>query len=200
MKKGILVAAIAGTTLASMASAQSLTTLFARNNSGALGGAVYFDVTVAANPLTVTAFDTNTAETVSFGWEVYTRLGGGMGQHLAGDWVLVATGNGRGMGIDVPSPVALNASFNLDANTFYGMALVMGPEAGHDYTNGNGSNQDYANGDLALRLGDGSNAPFGGSAFSPRVWNGTIYYDVVPAPASIALLGLGGLVAVRRRR
>ena len=36
------------------------------NNFGNPGGANYFDVTVAANPITVTSLDINTAETVAF--------------------------------------------------------------------------------------------------------------------------------------
>lgn len=200
MKKGLLIAAVAGTAMASTASAQSITTFYGANNGGSFGGATYFDVSVLGTALTITGFDTNTAELVPFGWSVYTRDGGGMGQSLAGDWALVATGNGRGMGRDNPSPITLDATFTLNANTLYGMALVMGPEAGHDYTNGTGGNENFANGDIALRLGDGGNVPFTGSAFSPRVWNGTIYYEPVPAPASLALIGLGGLVATRRRR
>lgn len=203
-KTGIVAAAAGLAVIASHASAQSITTLFSRNNGGSNGGAVYFDVTVGANPIQITGFDTNTAELVSFGWEVFTRDGGGIGQHLAMDWSSVATGSGQGMGIDIPSPVALNSFFTLSANTTYGLALVIGPEAGHDYS-GTGSNPapgmtNYSNGDVSLTLGEATNVPFAGSAFNPRIWNGTIYYRVIPAPASLALLGLGGLVAARRRR
>ena len=81
------------------------------------------------------------------------------------------------------------------------MALTLGPNAGHRYTNGNGANQHYADANVALDLGTAMNAIFGsGSVFRPRVWNGTIYYRVIPAPASLALLVLGGFVATRRRR
>ena len=203
MKKTGIVAAAAGlAVIASHASAQSISTIspFAANNGGSTGGAVYFDVTVGANPLQITGYDTNTAELVTFGWTVYVRNGGGIGQIGAGDWMQVATGSGEGMGRDLVSSVTLDNFFTLDANTVYGMALVMGPEAGHDYTNGTGGNQSFSNADIALDLGDASNVPFSGSAFNPRVWNGTIYYRVIPAPASLALLGLGGLVAARRRR
>ena len=44
--------------------AGQITTLFASNNNGSAGGANYFDVTVASNPITVTALDINTAATV----------------------------------------------------------------------------------------------------------------------------------------
>lgn len=182
------------------ASAQSLTTLYARNNGGANGGAVYFDATIGANDLVVTGFDTNTAETNAFGWSVYTRNGAAIGNEGAGDWTLVATGTGQGMGNNNPSPVTLNNTFTLSANSLTGIALVMGPEAGHDYTNGTGSNQDYSNGDLSLHLGSASNVPFTATFFNPRVWNGTIYYTPVPEPATMAVLGLGVLPLLRRKR
>lgn len=204
MKVSIACALLAAGGLAATASAQSITTLFERNNSGANGGAVYFDLTVGANPIRITGFDTNTVDEVTFGWEVFTRLGGGLGQHLAGDWTSVTTGTGQGMGVDIPSPVALDNSFLLEAGAKYGIALVMGAEARHDYSGTRSSPLpgmlQYSNADLTLDLGDASNEPFSGSAFNPRIWNGTIYYDVIPAPASLALLGLGGLAATRRRR
>src|SRR5207245_7898791 len=43
-----------------------ITTLFASNNNGSLGGAVYFDLTVAGNPISVTSLDLNTASTSPF--------------------------------------------------------------------------------------------------------------------------------------
>ncbi len=181
-----------------VADAGQITTLFARGNGGSNGGAVYFDVSVGANPLVVTAFDTNTAELVPFGWTVYTVPGTRVGNETnAAAWTQVATGTGQGMGIDIPSPVALNGTFQLAANTSYGMALVMGLEAGHDYTNG--PLGPYSNADVTLDLGGASNVPFTASIFDPRVWNGTIYYDVVPEPATLCLLALGGLALIRRR-
>jgi hypothetical protein len=200
MRKLLSIAVLA-ISVSAVAQAQSLTTLYARNNGGSNGGAVYFDVTVGPQDLTVLRFDTNTADLVSFGWSVYLRNGGGIGfETNATEWNLVATGTGQGMGNDNPSPVALNNTFNLSANTTYGMALVMGPEAGHDYTNGTGSNQNFSNSDLALSLGSASNVPFTGGVFNPRVWNGTIYYQPVPEPASIVALGLGAVALLRRRR
>ena len=201
MKKTIVIAALACTAIASTAAAQSLTTLFARNNGGAFGGAVYFDITIGPNALVITGYDTNTRELVTFGWEVFITAAGVSAfgnEQNPGAWTSVATGTGIGAGIDIPSPVTLNAPFNLAANTTYGMALVIGSNAGHDYTNGNGPNQSYSNADMSLFLGSANNTPFSASPFFPRVWNGTIYY--IPAPSSLALLGLGGLVAFRRRR
>jgi uncharacterized repeat protein (TIGR01451 family) len=44
-----------------------------------------------------------------------------------------------------------------------------------DYTNG--PLGPYSNADIQLDLGSGNPYPFG-SPFSPRIWNGTVYYDI----------------------
>ncbi len=208
MSKHVLLALLIGATPMSIG-AQSLSTIFAADNAGALGGAVYFDLTVGANPINVTGFTTNTStsQTGSFGWTVYTILGGSSGvQTNQGLWTQVATGSGVAAGFDNISVVTLNNSFSLFANTFYGMALVMGPEAEHLYTNGTGTNQQYSNSDLTLDFGSVTNAPFTGEVFNPRVWNGSIEYttgtEVVPEPATMTLLatGLAGMAAARRRK
>lgn len=180
--------------------AQSLTSLYDRNNGGGFGGAVYFDVSVGNSPLTITGFDTNTVETNPFDWSVYLTNPGissfGV-QTSPASWTMVATGTGVGMGADNPSPVTLDNTFSLMGNTLYGMALVMGPQAGHDYTSGTGANQNYSNADLALEMGSASNDPFSSGVFDPRVWNGTVYYEPTQASqrvpeggSSLLLLGV----------
>jgi len=53
-----------------------ITTLFTSNNFGNPGGANYFDLTVASNPISITALDINTAETVPFtNFRVYVLPG-----------------------------------------------------------------------------------------------------------------------------
>lgn len=189
------------TALAATSSANFLTTLYARNNNGSLGGAVYFDATVGANPLSVTGFDTNLQTLVSsFTLTVWTRPGTHVGfTGSSAGWTQVGTGTGVGAALNSPSAVTLNTPFTLGPG-LSGIALVVSANTNHAYTNGTGSNQNYSNADLALALGSASNVAFSGTAFSPRVWNGTIYYNVVPEPATMAILGLGVLPLLRRRR
>src|SRR5438874_4216960 len=92
-------------------------------------------------------------------------------------WTQVATGSGTGAGVDLPTHVTLSNPIPLLAGTLYGIAMVADPAISLHYTNGTGSNQNYSNADLSLFLGSATNVPFTAPVFSPRVWNGTIYYN-----------------------
>jgi hypothetical protein len=157
-----------------------LTTLFAGGNGGSPGGTVYFDVT-AVEDVSLTALDLHTGETGAFTVEVYaipdgTYIGN---ENNAGAWTLVATGSGDAQGAGTPSLATLDASVSLTAGTTYGMALVMDADHGHDYTNGDGTNQNYATPELEFAGGSATNSPFTGTVFNPRVFNGRFYYDYI---------------------
>lgn len=191
------------------ASADSIMTLFAGNNNGSAGGGVYFDVTVSAAAIQITGFDVNSTAPAGtgFGFQAWTHTGTYAGTEAnPAAWTMVATGSGVAAGTDQPSAVTLNAPFVLN-NGVNALALVLADVGGgnavtHRYTNGNGSNQNYSNADVALSLGSATNVAFSGTPFSPRVWNGTIYYDVVPEPGTFIAIGIGlaGLALARRRK
>ena len=155
-----------------------LTTLFAGGNGGATGGAVYFDVTAIAD-VTLTALDLHTGETGPFTVDVYAISDGTYigNENNAGAWTLVATGSGDGQGAGTPSLATLASAVSLTAGTTYGMALVLDADHAHDYTNGDGTNQNYANDELSFSGGSATNVPFTGNVFNPRVFNGKFYYD-----------------------
>ena len=201
MKKTIVIAALACTAIASTAAAQSLTTLFAGNNLGNAGGGVYFDITTVGGAIQVLGFDVNTGALVgtAIAFEVWTHPVTWDGFHnSSAGWTRVGVGTGTAAGMDIPSAITLNAPFTLPGGTTLGMAITLGTVA-HAYTNGAGGlAQTFSNAELSMTLGGATNVFFGAGRFFPRVWNGTIYY--IPAPSSLALLGLGGLVAFRRRR
>ena len=158
----------------------TLSTLFAGGNGGNTGGAVYFDITVGPSDITITDMETNTAEAGAFTMDIYAEPGTYVGnQDNPGFWGAPdATASGTGMGANVPSPCTLDVPLVLSANTTYAIALVLDASHGHDYTNGDGMNQSYSNSDVTIDLGSATNVPFTAPIFDPRVWNGSITYDL----------------------
>jgi hypothetical protein len=197
MGKCALVYALAA--LASVAAGQSITTTFVSNNGGSSGWMNQFDVGIT-NPLglNLEKIDVNcgSAAGTAITIEVYTKTGTYVGfETNPAAWTLTSTGAGVSAGQDVPTPVDIT-DFVAPPGT-YGCAVRM-IGGSPRYTNGTGSNQYYSNADINLTLGNAVGGLFTGTVFTPRVWNGTIYYTPVPEPATIGLLALG-LLAIRRR-
>lgn len=201
----MLKAAVAGLILSisGFANAGLITTSYGSNNSGSTGGAIYFDLTTNLNNLSITGFDINTSGVSSFNdFQVWLLTGTtSQGNEDSLSWIQVATGSGTGAGLNNATTVTLSNSFFLSSNTLYGFSLVADSSFGHNYTNGSGSNQNYSNTDLSLALGSATNVPFTGQVYSPRVWNGSISYDV-PEPSTLAIFALGimGLAARRFKK
>ena len=181
MSRSKIVAAVLAASLVGSLSAQStLSTLFADNNSGSSGGAVYFDITVT-NTVRITSLETNysAAATTACGVKLYTVPKTYVGNEqnkaawtLAGqdDGKAVCAGRGLRTKINLASPVLLVPGT-------YGIALeAVG--SGHAYTNGTATNNSYKDTNIALQLGAASNVPFTGSPFTPRIWNGSITYTL----------------------
>jgi len=150
---------------------QSITTMFAANNS--FSGNM-FDVT-AIQPITIQGFDFNIeggASTTAF---VYYRVGTYVGHDSdPTGWVLLGTASVTGQGIDTPTPVPIGG-LAIPAGQTYGLYVGVDAWGVLDYTNGNNV---YSNGDLTLTLGIGKGVGITSSTFSPRTWNGTIYYTI----------------------
>ena len=189
--------------------AATLTTTFNSNN-GAAGN--MFNIEIGPNAINLTDIAINldilTETTVSF----WFRLGSYVGFETSSDgWTLldqaVLTGQGEGN----PTPWDLTDQIFV-ADTTYGIFL-------HDntsdvqYTNATGAPTAVfaENDDLAffVGLGRGVNTvdPFAGDIFDGRGWNGTLNYDVLPAPSAVPLpaggllllSGLAGVAGLRRR-
>ncbi|MGH8041898.1 MAG: hypothetical protein ACREPN_07640 [Rudaea sp.] len=179
-----------------VAASGSLTTLFASDNSGAPTGGIYFDVQdVAPNPVTITSWDTNLDASFTGDVSVWYRPGTYSGfEDSSAGWILVGTATGIvSAGTDVPTPLNVG-QLVIPAGTTYGIAISLAPTAGstgHTYTNGTGSNQVYNDGVLQISTGSANNVAFNAPLFTPRVWNGTINYDVGNAVAAPAVNGVG---------
>jgi hypothetical protein len=156
----------------------TLSTVFASNNGGSVGGAVYYNVTVT-NPMWVTALDLNAA-TAAGGellLDVWRTAAGGThvgNETNAAAWLPMSAGKGIAAGLDLPSRIDLATPFYLTPGT-YGFAVVAS-NFSHQYTNGTGANQNYNDANLAIACGSATNTPFGSGVFTPRVANTTLRY------------------------
>lgn len=152
----------------------SITTTFVDNN--AFAGNM-FDVT-ANRTLTITAFDVH----LSAGTDdvyVYYKPGTYVGFETdSSAWTLLGMDNVTSLGAGSPTRADIGG-LTIPAGETY--ALYVGVAyngVSMLYTNGNNI---YSNADITLTLGIGRGNPaFSGQIFSPRTWNGTIYYDDPP--------------------
>ncbi len=172
----------------------SSSTLFARNNGGSAGGAVYFDVDVRGVPLHVRGLELNTGAALSTEFEVsvYITTDTSVGKETsASAWTLVGQGSGIAMGQNNRTRVILSQSFTLNANTSYGVAIVTDNIA-HDYTNGDGSNEVYTSAEMTITGNGATNVPFSGGVFSPRVFNGSLIYQAADGAVVSNMFGNDG--------
>jgi hypothetical protein len=206
MKIARIAAVVAATGLATSVMAQSGTLSTAPPNNGS--GGVFMDLTNVGLPLNITGFDvaySGTAGT-AVDVEVWVRSGTYVGFDAdPTGWTLTQTVPGiRGSSTTELTPLDLSTPILIDGLTAVYLHAV-GPGTGGIRYSGTGTSPPqtmWSNGDLELfsDVSRTGSTPFGGSRFTPRTFAGNIHYDIIPAPASLALLGLGGLAATRRRR
>jgi len=205
---------------ASSAHADSITTTF----SGGMGfDGNMFDV-VALKDLTITTFDGHVEYTglsnpnpVVTQFDIYYRQGGYSGFEFSqADWTLAGSAyNVVSNGIGNPTPIPISVDLSVLAGETYGFYITAHNYPGLEYTRGTAEGAVYSdNGDLQILEGvgvrylDGFADPNG--IFSPRVWNGTIYYNLdlntsvpvpTPEPATILFLGIGlTVLGIKRRK
>jgi PEP-CTERM motif len=150
---------------------------------------------------------------------VYLRNGSFVGQNNVAAWTFSQLVPFTAATEGTPSAVPLISSITLAPGN-YSFALGMVDDAvttgaGLSFNNGSGTlatpgsgNQTFANTDIILRAGGSLGNYFGtpGSgtetlgnfAGGPRIFNGSIYYEVVvPEPSTLAMTGLGLLALAR---
>jgi hypothetical protein len=163
---------------ATLVAQSPLTTTFVSNNGGLTGGMVFFDLDVI-NPagITIKQLDINTQSIIG---ELQVFTGPASYTNIAASqsaWAQVASGMIDAAGLNNPTRVCLGGGFFLPFGS-HAIAL-WGSDVSHRYTSGSATVPlVYANSDLALMAGAATNTQFGGVQFTPRVWNGNVYYDV----------------------
>jgi len=183
------------TLLASSALSQSpITTLFASDNGGNVGGTIYFDLEIPPGPpIWIHGIDLNLGSPIGAPGMLNVHvcpLGRRDFQRSPDMWTLVGAAPLIAAGVNLPTHV-MPPPFVL-APGRYGIAYqVVGVK--HAYTDGTGFNQVYANADMTIRCGEACNGAFAGAAvFSPRVVNTSIHYafgGAIPNWATAARFG-----------
>lgn len=204
MKTMVLGVAAVASAMTAGAMAQSISTTTPNNGSGG----IFLQLTPSASPIQVESFQTyfssvaGTPVTV----EVWTRPGAYAGFTTSNvGWTLHQTVVGTSAGsAGLSSAVVINPLFvpTGGPTSIYFHAITAGGGIRYTGTTAIPPLPTWSNADVTL-FSDVSRTgavPFAGTQFTPRVFAGTINYTIIPAPASLALLGLGGLVATRRRR
>ncbi len=194
-----LVAALAGSAMGGVLAANPL------SNNGT--GGVFLDLTPTSQPLNLTAFATQFSNAAggAVNVEVWTRSGSYVGFTTSNaGWTLTQTATGTSAGTTTTSgDIALTSPILLPAGGT--TAVYLHGLAGSNlryFGTGTTSLINFSNPDVALftNIARTGSIAFAGTQFTPRAFVGTLTYEIVPAPASLALLSLGGLVAGRRRR
>lgn len=205
MKVSILAGALLAATLPSLAMAQSITTTAPNNGSGG----IFLQLTPTSSALQVNSFATyfSSAAGTPVSVEVWTRPGAyaGFTASNAG-WTLSETVIGTSAGSATQSGNVILANPILiptgGPTSIYFHAITTGGGIRYTGTTAAPPQTTWINADLTL-FSDVSRTgavAFAGTQFTPRTFSGAINYSVVPAPGAMALLGLGGLLAARRRR
>jgi hypothetical protein len=150
-----------------------------------------FDVS-AANDVRVISLDCNiNAGAVQI--EVYTVPGGYVGNEgNPGGWTLAGSGPTTSSAADQPTPLPFALDIEILAGQTLGFYVTSASGAGFRYTNGPGTGTAAQNADLHISEGIGISYPFG-SIYTPRIWNGTIYYVADPGTAYCFADGTGAV-------
>lgn len=153
-------------------------------NNGQRG--IMFDITALSN-ITISCFDVNMA-TGTTGVSIYYKIGTHVGFTVTpGAWTLIGTTNVAGNGVNIPTYVPINVNVSVTAGCTVAFYITRTTANGAiiNYTNGTAVGFVFAsNADMQVKDGTGKDYPFGAS-FTPRRFNGTIYYNLNSSSAGV---------------
>jgi len=157
-------------------------------NNGQRG--IMFDIT-ALNNITINCFDVNLSAGTT-NTAIYYKVGTHVGfTTTPGAWTLIGSANATSAGNNVPSnvPVPVNVAVSAGCTVAFYITRTQTNGPLVNYTNGTAVGFVYAsNADLQVKDGTGKDYPFGAS-FTPRRFNGTIYYTPTAGPGGGTVTG-----------
>ncbi len=176
-------------------SCQSITTTFAGPTATFDGN--MFDI-VALNDMIITGFDGNIlAGTATV--EIYYKTGSYQGyEGNPGAWARIDSVGGivtNGAGVATPIPIVVNIPVKAGDTVAFYITTTGSPNI--EYSTGTLEGSVYvSDANLQLLEGNGNTYPFGFPPAVPRVWNGTVYYQVQGidefTPQTLTVGSIGG--------
>lgn len=154
----------------------NITTTFAAGNNHRGN---MFDV-VAINDITIDSVYAHPQANTTI--EIYYKSGGFSGsENNAAAWTLVGSAAVTAQATGTPTPVPINIGVTIPAGQTYAFYVTSSDIAvSLNYTDGTSQGAVYvSDANMQVLQGVGLEYPFSGSPFSPRMWNGTIYYSTV---------------------
>jgi hypothetical protein len=175
----------------SMAQAASLTTTFAGGNRQ---DGNMFEIS-ALKSVIIRSFDGNLDPPDDY--RIYYKTGTYTGfEDDPGAWTFVGTAtNIISNGENIPTPIPIDIDVTIPGGQTYSFYLTTeGPNKGVHYTNGTTEHAVYvSDANIEIREGIGIEYPFG-QTFSPRVWNGTVYYELAGPATPIPTVNEWGMI------
>ncbi|MBN1598315.1 MAG: hypothetical protein JW894_08470 [Bacteroidales bacterium] len=152
----------------SEAISEELSTLFAHTNNS---NGNMFDI-IAHQDITVDSFDINIIDNLQHNVEIYYKQGTYVGfENNPAAWILLGDFTVFGNGLDNPARVRAGG-LSVEEGETVGIYITL-TDGNVGYTN---SGVDANNDDITIDCGVGLIYPFG-TVYSPRSWNGTVFYS-----------------------
>lgn len=202
-------------TAAALTAQSPLTTTFANNNNGSIGGAAYFTLAaVNVSGVTIPSLDLNLGPQGASGTiDVYVALGAAVSPFApSGTWQPWSLANPvTAVAPGSATPLNLNRPIELGQGCVLTVAVVANGLR-HHYTNGSLAyppgtlyggltpTVGLQNIHLQLMAGEATNVPFAGARLTPRIVNTTLRYTVggkCPNLATVTPVGQGCLAEYR---
>lgn len=149
-----------------------------------------FDIT-ATNTIVIDSFAASPMGNTTI--EIYYKAGSYSGfENTPGAWTLVGSAAVTSLPLPTPTPVPVFVNVTIPAGQTYAFYVTSSNTAvSLNYTDGTAAGNVFASdANIAFKEGVGMEYPFtagSGSTFSPRVWNGVIYYSL-PSTATISYM------------
>ena len=171
---------------------RSLTTVF---DGTAAGGGIYFNITANDRPILVTHFDVNFR--IDGMAEVYSKSGSHVGfEQTPSAWLSRGSMSLNGL---PGKPTMLDIQdVIIPANETVGFYMVSFNSAGFGYSFGVALGETFVNEDISLFTitSHSGDTAFAGGLFSPRTWNGTVYYELYESETCFPIKAQTGATAV----